>query len=49
MNICEMQKKLKDAAGVLEHGGGKVMVWGCFGGAKVENLYMIKRDLEQGR
>ena len=40
------RKKCKDAGGVLDatvkHGGGNVMVWGCFGGGKVEDLYRVK-------
>ena len=33
----------------VKHGGGNVMVWGCFGGGKVGDLYRVKGDLEEGR
>ena len=49
-NIRETPKKWKDAEECLtqsvKHGGGNVMVWGCFGGGKVGDLYRVKRELE---
>ena len=31
----------------VKHGGGNVMVWGCFGGGKVGDLYRLKRILKE--
>ena len=31
----------------VKHGGGNVMVWGCFGTGKVEDLYKVKRILNK--
>ena len=30
-----------------KHGGGNVMVWGCFGAGKVGDLYMVKGILNK--
>ena len=32
----------------VKHGGGNVMVWGCFGGGKVGDLYRIKGKKKEG-
>ena len=49
--ICETQNKWKDAGGVpdtsVKHGGGNVMVWGCFGAGKVGDLYKVKGILNK--
>ena len=48
---CEMHNQRKDAGGVpdasVKHGGGNVMVWGCFGGGKVGDLYKVKGILNK--
>ena len=31
----------------VNHGGGNVMVWGCFGAGKVGDLYMVKGILNE--
>ena len=31
----------------VKHGGGNVMVWGCFGGGKVGDLYRVKGILKK--
>ena len=31
----------------VKHGGGNVMVWGCFGGCKVGDLYRVKGILKK--
>jgi hypothetical protein len=31
----------------VKHGGGNVMVWGCFGGGKVGYLYRVKGILKK--
>ena len=31
----------------VKHGGGNVMVWGCFGGGKVGDLYRVKEILKK--
>ena len=31
----------------VKHGGGNVMVWGCFGGGKVGDLYKVKGILKK--
>jgi hypothetical protein len=31
----------------VKHGGGNVMVWGCFGVDKVEDLYRVKGILKK--
>ena len=31
----------------VKHGGGNVMVWGCFGAGKVEDLYKVKGMLNK--
>ena len=31
----------------VKHGGGNVMVWGCFGGGKVGDLYRVKGILKE--
>ena len=31
----------------VRHGGGNVMVWLCFGGGKVGDLYTLKRILKK--
>ena len=33
----------------VKHGGGNVMVWGCFGGGKVGDLYRVKGIWKEGR
>ena len=35
----EIAKKLNIS---VKHGGGNVMVWGCFGAGKVGDLYKVK-------
>ena len=32
----------------VKHGGGNVMVWGCFGGGKAGDLYRVKGILKEG-
>jgi hypothetical protein len=31
----------------VKHGGGNVMVWGCFGGGKEGDLYRVKGILKK--
>ena len=31
----------------VKHGGGNVMIWGCFGNGRVGNLFQIKGILDQ--
>ena len=31
----------------VKHGGGNVMVWGCFGAGQVGDLYKVKGTLNQ--
>ena len=33
----------------VKHGGGNVMVWGCFGAGKVGDLYKVKGILNRLR
>ena len=32
----------------VKHGGGNVMVWSCFGGGKVGDVYRLKGILKEG-
>uniref|UniRef100_A0A1A7WMT2 Uncharacterized protein n=1 Tax=Iconisemion striatum TaxID=60296 RepID=A0A1A7WMT2_9TELE len=34
-------------ASTVKHGGGSVMVWGCFAGSRVGDLYRVRGTLNQ--
>ncbi len=46
---CRTNEKMLEQCLIpsVKHGGGSVMVWGCFGGGKIGDLYRVEGTLRK--